>query len=288
MKITWFIVVSIVGLFPWNATAALVDGFDNGVVQDADSSPGFWGTTSFGGTANEISESGGNLTFTIGDDDGTNESDFGGASIFSNSFRSDFNFLSRQVMIEVRGIQFSSVGNPFVSTNQRHLRVGFVSSGNTAFAADDAVFVRIFETGVSIRSKVNEANSNGQGSEQASLGNINGVGGVDLILEPGSTDMVDYSLTAYFPSGSIAGSTSGSFAFDFSQWDQGDESARLLVMAQELDVPGGDQVFTASLGSISVTAVPEPSTSCLASLAALAVLLKRCRRGHSHSRVAAV
>ncbi len=249
----------------------MIDDFDNGVVADSDSTVGYWGTTSFGGSANDISEAGSSLTFTIGDNDGTNESNFGGASIFSNDFHSEFDFLSSPVMIKVRGIQFGSTGSPFVGSTQRHLRVGFVSSGTNAFAADDAVFARIFETGVSVRSKINETNMNGQGTEQVNLGALNGVGGIDLQIGPGSAGMLDYSLIAYFPTGATAGSTSGSFSYDASQWNQGDPSSRLLVMAQELDVSGGNQVFTASLDSVSVTSVPEPSSFLLTALAVFGV-----------------
>lgn len=260
------------------ASGAFVDEFDNGVVQDSNGISGFWDTLSFGGSANSIVEAGGNITFTIGDDDGSNESDFGGASAFSNSFRPEFSFLSNQVKIEVRGIQFSSPGNPFISPNERLMRVGFVSSGDSAFAADDAVFLRIFETGVSLRSKTNETNMNGQGTEQASLGNLNGVGGVDLLLGPGTLGNIDYSLTAYFPSGAVAGSTSGSFAYDSSQWDQVDQSSRLLINPQELNVSGGTQFFTASLGSLSVTAVPEPSSLLAVAVASICCMVLRLRK----------
>jgi hypothetical protein len=279
MNHAWYLhVVAAIFVFPAFARAGLIDNFDNGVVADSDSTVGYWGTTSFGGSANDISEADSSLTFTIGDNDGTNESDFGGASIFSNDFHSDFGFLSRPVTIKVRGIQFRSTGSPFVAPDERHLRVGFVSSGTNAFGADDAVFARIFETGVSVRSKINEADTNGQGTEQANLGALNGVGGIDLQIGPGSAGMLDYSLIAYFPSGATAGSTSGSFAYDASQWNQGDYSSRLLVMAQELNVSGGNQVFTASLDSVSVSAVPEPSSFYLAALAAFGVGWHQLRR----------
>ena len=255
-------------LIPSVASAALIDNFDNGVVTNSDSASGYWGTSSFGGSANDISEAASSLTFTIGDNDGSNESNFGGASIFSNGFQSEFDFLSNPVIIKVRGIEFGSTGTPFVGTTARHLRVGFVSSGTDAFSADDAVFARIFETGVSVRSKINETGANGQGTEQANLGSLNGVGGIDFLIGPGSAGMLNYSLIAYFPSGATAGSTSGTFAYDAASWNQGDHSSRLLIMAQELNVSGGNQVFTASLGSVSVTAVPEPSSFLLVAIAA--------------------
>lgn len=274
---THLIAAAVIFLFPAVGRADLIDNFDNGVIADSDSIGGYWDTVSFGGSANAISEAGGRITFTVGDDDGSNESDFGAAGIFSNGFRSDLNFLSNSVTLQVRGIEFQSTGSPFVSPTERLLRVGFVSSGNNAFAADDAVYLRIFETGVSVRSKINQANMNGQGTEQANLGAINGVDGVDLQIGPGSAGMLDYSLTAYFPGGSIAGSTSGSFGYDASQWNQGDHSSRLLVLAQELNVSGGNQVFTASLDSVSTTSVPEPSSLLFSALAAFGVGWSRRR-----------
>lgn len=279
MNHDWYlIIVASIVLFPGVGKADLIDNFDNGLVADSDFATDYWGNLSFGGSANDISEAGSKLTFTVGDDDGSNESNSGGASIYSNDFHLGFNFLSSPVLIKVRGIEFASTGNSFVSTIERSLRVGFVSSGTSAFAADDAVFARIFETGVSVRSKINETDMNGQGTEQANLGAINGVGGIDFLIGPGSAGMLDYSLTAYFPSGSTAGSTSGTFAYDASLWNQGDQSSRLLVMAQELNVPGGDQVFTASLGSVSVTAVPEPSSYLLIVFAAIGLGWLRFRR----------
>ena len=272
MKHGWqLIIVATSFLVSGNAGADLIDNFDNGVVADSDATAGYWDTMSFGGSANDISEAGSDLTFTIGDNDGSNENDFGGASIFSHDFHSDFNFLSSTVLIKVRGIEFASTGPSFVGTTQRHLRVGFVSSGQNAFEADDAVFARIFETGVSVRSKANEANTNGQGTEQADLGALNGVGGIDFQIGPASSGSLGYSLTAYFPSGAVAGATSGTFAYDGSLWNQGDHSSRLLVMAQELNVSGGDQVFTASLDSISITSVPEPASFLLTAVAAFGV-----------------
>lgn len=97
-------------------------------------------------------------------------------------------------------------------------------------------------------------------------------------IGPGSAGMLDYSLIAYFPTGATAGSTSGSFAYDASQWNQDDHSSRLLVMAQELDVFGGNQVFTASLDSVSIDAVPEPSSFLLTALAVFGVGWHRLRR----------
>lgn len=274
----YLIIVAIIFLFPGVGRADMIDDFDNGVVADSDSTVGYWDTLSFGGSATDISESGSALTFTVGDNDGTNENDFGGASIFSHDFHSEFNFLSSAVLIQVRGIEFTSTGQFSVGPTERHLRVGFVSSGQSAFEADDAVFARIFETGVSVRSKINETNTNGQGTHQANIGAINGVGGIDFLVGPGSAGMLNYSLTGYFPSGATAGTTSGSFAYDASQWNQGDGSSRLLVMAQELNVTGGNQVFTASLGSISISTVPEPSSFLLAAVAALGIGCHRRRR----------
>lgn len=272
MKHGWYlIIVTTTFVLLGDASADVIDNFDNGVVADNDTTVGYWDTLSFGGSANDISEASSDLTFTIGDSDGSNESDFGGASIFSHDFHSDLNFLSSTVLIKVRGIEFASTGPSFVGVTQRHLRVGFVSSGQSAFEADDAVFARIFETGVSVRSKINEADTNGQGTEQANLGALNGVGGIDFQIGPAANGTLGYSLTAYFPSGATAGSTSGTFAYDASQWNQGDHSSRLLVMAQELNVSGGDQVFTASLDSISITSVPEPAGFLLTAVAAFGV-----------------
>ena len=247
-------------LFSGVVRAALIDNFDNGVVEDSDSKLGYWGSTSFGGSANAISETSSKLTFTIGDNDGVNDNDFAGASIFSNAFDSEFNFFSSTVTIKLRGVQFASTGSPHVGAGERYLRVGFVSSGTTAFGADDAVFVRIFDTEVSVRSKTNETNLNGQGTEHARIGSINGVGGIDLQIGPSSDGMLNYSLIAYYPSGVAAGSTFGSFSYDASQWDQANQSSRLLVMAQEQNVSGGNQVFAASISSLEVSAVPEPTS----------------------------
>ena len=76
-------------LFPHPGRGGVIDDFDNGVVADSDSTTGYWGVNSFGGSVNGVSESNSVLTFAVGDNDGSNENDFGFVSLYSNTFQSD-------------------------------------------------------------------------------------------------------------------------------------------------------------------------------------------------------
>jgi hypothetical protein len=190
-------------VFPIASVSAqvFVDSFNNGTAADSDAQAGFWATNTSNGSgdANAIVESGGVLSMSAGDDDGTNNANYSGVSLIS-SVSSDFNFFTDTLSFQVRGISFSGS----TAADKQQLRLGLTAGGGS-YNSPDAVVLRVRGDGtVNLGSKVDIANSNSDGTathENFDLGADNSLTGFDLTLDPGSGTNIDYTLVCYGGSG---------------------------------------------------------------------------------------
>jgi iduronate 2-sulfatase len=234
-----------------------IDTFSNNTVADSDTQAGFWSMNlnNGGGDANAISESGGILSMTAGDDDGTNNANYSGVSLVS-SVSSDFNFFSSEITFQVRGISFSGT----TAASQKQLRLGLLSTAQSSYNSPDAVILRVRGDGtVLLGSKIDTPNSNSDGTsthQSFDLGADNSVTGFDLTLGPATGTNINYTLEAF---GGNGNTVSASFTLDVADWDGSGGNAALMLWAQEFNATGGNDHYTATVSNLTVLEADPPT-----------------------------
>ncbi|MBI1369879.1 MAG: hypothetical protein GC162_14640 [Planctomycetes bacterium] len=255
----------------------LEDNFNNGIVANSDSNVGYWSQNlnSGPGDANSIAESGGILSMTVGDNAGTNHSNFSGVVIYSG-VTSDFNFFTHEITIAVRGISFTNNGTPTIGGAAERLRMMLLSDGINSNAANDAVVVSVDGAGkLTLGSKVNAPTSASDGATIHKTFTGSGVTGFDLTIGPGTGTNINYTITVL---GGSSGTASGSFVFDVSNWNGAGGNAALGFWTQEATITGGNQYFTTTLDSVKVTTIVPTPAALPAGLGLLAAAALRRRR----------
>lgn len=241
------------------ASAELIDGFDNGDPLASETINPYWITFNFSGSANSTIESGGSVRLTVGDDDGVNDSNFAGTLLLSQ-LDSRFNFFNSPILIEARGIDIFDGGDATDPTT-RAMRLGINTNQSTSFSAPDAVYVQVNDAGgVILRHKTNAPSSGG--TTVVSQNGLGDITGFDLFLN-NVVGQTAYSLSTY-TGATKTGTFAGSFAMSLADWDIANGDGYFLVSAREANISGGNQFFTGSLDSLSVTAVPEPASWLMA------------------------
>jgi hypothetical protein len=246
-----------------HAAVVFVDTFSNGTPENSDTEVGFWttSTAAAGGSANAITESGGTLTLSAGDNDGTNDSANSGVLLVSD-VSADFNFFEQELTFQVRGISFSGTS----PTGKRRLRFGLTSTAQNSFAAPDAVVVAVDGDGfVKLGRKADRPNqTTGIAIFDDSTGVDNSITGFDLTLSQGAGENINYRLATFGSDPLVKSST---FNLQRSEWGTNGDSALMLWAQENADV-GDNNNFSVTVSSLSV--IPEPNAGALLGAIALA------------------
>ena len=268
-------VVALMGLAT-SAKAGVVfqDDFNNGVVTDSDTVPGFWtaNPNNLGTANNTFAEANSELSISITGGSGSSGGNMRPLASVASAVGNDFNFFNQPLTFSGGGLSFSGTA------------AGFNQLGNFDVISGDGIEYYTSTSGVQLRIGANNKVSlqvktgfpNNGGTTLVNSVSVGApVTGFDLAL-----DATHYNLTIYTTSGAFDSSNNPLFAgvhgLTAAGWGSGGQSALALVAQRVSTTTTETAIF--NVGSLDVTSsIPEPASLALLGVGGLMMVIKRRR-----------